>query len=161
MICSNCGSTIRKTDKFCCNCGEKLNPQHTKDFIQKNQSISDINVANGIIDIAIYNKNNNCGYITHRQVGIQKKEEIEKYIVKTSIPSKVPILLEKLGIEKEEGNYLDEISEISEIIGDRIIVQKENIGVVKSILYTHNVDIKREDNIIDMFILYINMPSSK
>ena len=156
MKCPNCGNKVKKTDKFCSSCGEKLNPQHKIDFIQTNQSISDINVANGVIDITIYNSGVNCGFETHKQVGIQKKEEIKEYIIKSSSPNKIPILLEKLSIEKEEKeNYLKELNKVCDIIGNRIMANNKNINIVKAILYNHNIDIKREDKVNDTIIIYL------
>lgn len=144
MICSKCGQKVKKTDKFCSNCGNKLNPQHTKEFIQTNQSISDINVANGVIDITIYNSGVNCGYKTHKQVGIAKKEKVKEYIIKTSSSDKIPILLEKLEIKKEENDFMKEIEKITTIIGDRIMCSESNINIVKAILYENDIKIKEK-----------------
>ena len=155
MICPKCNNKVRKTDKFCTNCGNKLNPQHTKEFIQTNQSISDINVANGIIDITIYNSGVNCGYETHKQVGIAKKEKVKEYIIKTSSSDKIPILLEKLGINKQENDFMKKIKEIAIIIGDRIMCDENNINIVKAILCENSVKVKREDKVNDTTIIYL------
>lgn len=153
MICK-CGAKVRKSDKFCMNCGTKLNPQHTKEFISEKQSISDINVANGVIDITIYNYDSNSGYETHKKVGIAKKEEIKEWITKTSNPSKIPILLEKLGIEKEESDFMEEIQKVTTIIGDRIMCNSTNINIVKAILYENDIEYK-EEKVNDTTIIYL------
>ena len=154
MICEKCGKKINKTDKFCSNCGTKLNPQHTKEFISEKQSISDINVANGVIDITIYNYDSNSGYETHKKVGIAKKEEIKEWITKTSNPSKIPILLEKLGIEKEESDFMEEIQKVTTIIGDRIMCNSTNVNIVKAILYENDIEYK-EEKVNDTTIIYL------
>ena len=140
--------------KFCPNCGTKLNPQHKKEFLDKNQSICDIEVKDGVIFLEIYNSRSNSGFLTHKEVGIQKKEEVKTWITKTSNPSKIPILLEKLGIEKESGDFMEEIQKVTTIIGDRIMCQKDNINVVKEILYKNNVQYK-EEKVNDITIIYL------
>ena len=154
MICPNCNKKVNKTMKFCPNCGTKLNPQHTKEFISEKQSISDINVANGVIDITIYNYDSNSGYETHKKVGIAKKEEIKEWITKTSNPSKIPILLEKLGIEKEESDFMEEIQKVTTIIGDRIMCNSTNVNIVKAILYENDIEYK-EEKVNDITIIYL------
>lgn len=155
MICKNCGEKVSKMMKFCPNCGEKLNPQHTKEFLGKNQKISDISVTNDVIDITIYTNKGNCGYETHRKVGIAKKEEIREWIIKTSNPNIIPILLEKLGIEKEEsGDFMEEIQKVTTIIGNRIMCNSTNVNIVKAILYENNVEYK-EEKVNDITIIYL------
>lgn len=154
MICKNCNKKVSKTMKFCPNCGTKLNPQHKKEFLDKNQSICDIEVKDGVIFLEIYNSRSNSGFLTHKEVGIQKKEEVKTWITKTSNPSKIPILLEKLGIEKESGDFMEEIQKVTTIIGDRIMCQKDNINVVKEILYKNNVQYK-EEKVNDITIIYL------
>lgn len=156
MICKKCGKQIRKTDKFCMNCGEKLNPQHTKEFLNKNQKISDISVTNDVIDITIYNNKRNCGYETHKKVGIAKKEEVKEWIIKTSNPNIIPFLLEKLDIEKEEsGDFMEEIQKVATIIGDRIMCNNSiNTNIVKAILYENNVEYK-EEKVNNTTIIYL------
>ena len=156
MICEKCGKKINKTDKFCSNCGTKLNPQHTKEFLGRNQTISDIEVRDGVIFLEIYNSRSNSGFITHKEVGIQKKEEIKKWITKTSNPSKIPILLEKLGIEKEEnGDFMEEIQKVATIIGDRIMCNNSiNTNIVKTILYENNIEY-REEKVNNTTIIYL------
>ena len=150
-----CGEKIRKTDKFCMFCGRKLNPQHTKELLDKNQTISDIEVRDGVIFLEIYNSRSNSGFLTHKELGIQKKEEIKEWITKTSNPSKIPILLEKLGIEKEEsGDFMEEIQKVTTIIGDRIMCNKKNINIGKAILYENNVKYK-EEKVNDITIIYL------
>lgn len=141
--------------KFCPNCGEKLNPQHTKEFLGRNQTISDIEVRDGVIFIEIYNSRSNSGFLTHKEVGIQKKEEIKEWITKTSNPSKIPILLEKLGIEKEEsGDFMEEIQKVTTIIGDRIMCNSTNVNIVKAILYENDIEYK-EEKVNDITIIYL------
>ena len=154
MICKNCGEKVRKSDKFCMNCGTKLNPQHTKKFLSKNQKISDISVTNDVIDITIYTNKGNCGYETHRKVGIAKKEEIREWIIKTSNPNIIPFLLEKLDVKKESGDFMEEIQKVTTIIGDRIMCNSKNINIVKAILYENNVEYK-EEKVNDTTIIYL------
>lgn len=154
MICENCGNKVRKSDKFCMNCGTKLNPQHTKEFLNKNQTISDIEVRDGVIFLEIYNSRSNSGFLTHKELGIQKKEEIKNWITKTSNPSKIPILLEKLGIEKEESDFMEEIQKVTTIIGDRIMCNSTNINIVKAILYENDIEYK-EEKVNDTTIIYL------
>lgn len=155
MICQKCGTKVRKTDKFCMNCGEKLNPQHTKEILGKNQTISDIEVRDGVIFLEIYNSRSNSGFLTHKEVGIQKKEEIKKLIM-TSNSSKIPILLEKLGIEKEEesGDFMEEIQKVTTIIGNRIMCNSTNVNIVKAILYENDIEYK-EEKVNDITIIYL------
>ena len=156
MKCPNCNKEVRKTDKFCMNCGTKLSPQHTKRFLNENQSISDIEVRNGIIFLEIYNSRSDSGFLTHKELGIQKKEEVKKWITKTSNPSKIPILLEKLGIEKEEsGDFMEEIQKVTTIIGDRIMCNKRNINIVKAILYENDIVEYKEEKVNDITIIYL------
>lgn len=155
MFCKKCNQKVSKTMKFCPNCGEKLNPQHTKEFLGRNQTISDIEVRDGVIFLEIYNSRSNSGFLTHKEVGIQKKEEVKEWITKTSNPSKIPILLEKLGIEKEEnGDFMEEIQKVTTIIGDRIMCNSKNINIVKAILYENNVEYK-EEKVNDITIIYL------
>lgn len=154
MICEKCGNKISKTMKFCPSCGEKLNPQHTKKFLSKNQKISDISVTNDVIDITIYTNKGNCGYETHRKVGIAKKEEIREWIIKTSNPNIIPFLLEKLDVKKESGDFMEEIQKVTTIIGDRIMCNSKNINIVKAILYENNVEYK-EEKVNDITIIYL------
>ena len=154
MICEKCGQKVGKTDKFCMNCGTKLNPQHTKELLDKNQTISDIEVRDGVIFLEIYNSRSNSGFLTHKELGIQKKEEIKEWITKTSNPSKIPILLEKLGIEKESGDFMEEIQKVTTIIGDRIMCNKKNINIVKAILYENDIEYK-EEKVNDITIIYL------
>ena len=156
MICEKCGNKISKTMKFCPSCGEKLNPQHTKKFLNKNQKINDINVINDVIDITIYNYDSNSGYETHRKVGIAKKEEVKEWITKTSNPNIIPFLLEKLGIEKEEsGDFMEEIQKVATIIGDRIMCNNSiNTNIVKTILYENNIEY-REEKVNNTTIIYL------
>lgn len=155
MICKKCGKEVKKTDKFCMNCGAKLNPQHTKELLDKNQTISDIEVRDGVIFLEIYNSRSNSGFLTHKELGIQKKEEVKKWITKTSNPSKIPILLEKLGIEKEESSdFMEEIQKITTIIGDRIMCNSTNVNIVKTILYKNDIEYK-EEKVNDITIIYL------
>lgn len=154
MICKKCNKKISKMMKFCPNCGTKLNPQHTKEFLNEKQSINDINVANDVIDITIYNYDSNSGYETHRKVGIAKREEVKEWIIKTSNPNIIPFLLEKLGVKKESGDFMEEIQKVATIIGDRIMCQKDNINVVKEILYKNNVQYK-EEKVNNTTIIYL------
>ena len=154
MLCPKCNKKIGKTMKFCPNCGEKLSPQHTKEFISKNQSISDIEVRDGVIYLEIYNSRSNSGFLTHKEVGIQKKEEVKTWITKTSNPSKIPILLEKLGIEKESGDFMEEIQKVTTIIGDRIMCNSTNVNIVKTILYENDIEYK-EEKVNDITIIYL------
>ena len=155
MICEKCGNKISKTMKFCPSCGEKLNPQHTKEFLGRNQTISDIEVRDGVIFLEIYNSRSNSGFLTHKEVGIQKKEEVKEWITKTSNPSKIPILLEKLGIEKEEsGDFMEEIQKVTTIIGNRIMCNSKNINIVKAILYENDIEYK-EEKVNDITIIYL------
>lgn len=154
-FCQKCNEKVTKSMRFCPNCGEKLNPQHTKKFLSKNQKISDISVTNDVIDITIYTNKGNCGYETHRKVGIAKKEEIKEWITKTSNPSKIPILLEKLGIEKEESDFMEEVQKVATIIGDRIMCNNSiNTNIVKTILYENNVEYK-EEKVNNTTIIYL------
>ena len=136
------------------NCGEKLNPQHTKEFLGRNQKISDISVTNDVIDITIYTNKGNCGYETHRKVGIAKKEEIREWIIKTSNPNIIPFLLEKLDVKKENGDFMEEIQKVTTIIGDRIMCNSKNINIVKAILYENNVEYK-EEKVNNTTIIYL------
>ena len=155
MICEKCGKKINKTDKFCSNCGNKLNPQHTKEFLNKNQSISDIEVRDGVIFIEIYNSRSDSGFLTHKELGIQKREEVKEWITKTSNPSKIPILLEKLGIEKEENDFMEEVQKVATIIGDRIMCNNSiNTNIVKTILYENNIEYK-EAKVNNTTIIYL------
>ena len=154
MLCKECGKKVRKTDRFCMNCGAKLNPQHTKEFLDKNQTISDIEVRDGVIFLEIYNSRSDSGFLTHKELGIQKKEEIKEWITKTSNPSKIPILLEKLGIEKESGDFMEEIQKVATIIGDRIMCNSTNINIVKTILYENNIEYK-EEKVNNTTIIYL------
>lgn len=154
MICGKCGNKISKTMKFCPNCGEKLNPKHTKEFLGRNQKISDISVTNDVIDITIYTNKGNCGYETHRKVGIAKKEEIREWIIKTSNPNIIPFLLEKLDVKKENGDFMEEIQKVTTIIGDRIMCNSKNINIVKAILYENNVEYK-EEKVNNTTIIYL------
>ena len=149
-----CGQKIRKSDKFCMNCGRKLNPQHTKKFLNKNQKISDISVTNDVIDITVYTNKGNCGYETHRKVGIAKKEEIKEWIIKTSNPNIIPFLLEKLDVKKESGDFMEEIQKVTTIIGDRIMCNKKNVNIVKTILYENDIEYK-EEKVNDITIIYL------
>ena len=154
MFCKKCNQKVSKTMKFCPNCGEKLNPQHTKKFLSKNQKISDISVTNDVIDITIYTNKGNCGYETHRKVGIAKKEEIREWIIKTSNPNIIPFLLEKLDVKKESGDFMEEIQKVTTIIGDRIMCNSKNINIVKAILYENNIEYK-EEKVNDTTIIYL------
>lgn len=154
MICPNCNKKVNKTMKFCPNCGTKLNPQHTKEFLNRNQAISDIEVKDGVIFLEIYNSRSNSGFLTHKELGIQKKEEVKEWITKTSNPSKIPILLEKLGIEKEESDFMEEIQKVTTIIGDRIMCNSTNINIVKAILYENDIEYK-EEKVNDTTIIYL------
>lgn len=154
MMCKKCGQKVKKTDKFCMNCGEKLNPQHTKEFLNKNQTISDIEVRDGVIFLEIYNSRGNSGFLTHKEVGIQKKKAIKELIMKSN-NQKIPILLEKLGIEKEEsGDFMEEIQKVATIIGDNIMCNKQNINIVKTILYENNKKYT-EQKVNDTTIIYL------
>lgn len=154
MICKNCGTKVKKNDKFCMNCGTKLNPQHTKKFLGKNQKISDISVTNDVVDITIYTSKGNCGYETHRKVGIAKKEEIREWIIKTSNPNIIPFLLEKLDVKKESGDFMEEIQKVTTIIGDRIMCNRTNVNIVKAILYENDIEYK-EEKVNDTTIIYL------
>ena len=154
MICEKCGNKISKTMKFCPNCGEKLNPQHTKEFLGRNQKISDISVTNDVIDITVYTNKGNCGYETHRKVGIAKKEEIREWIIKTSNPNIIPFLLEKLDVKKESGDFMEEIQKVTTIIGNRIMCDNTNVNIVKAILYENNVEYK-EEKVNNTTIIYL------
>lgn len=154
MICKECGQKIRKNDKFCMNCGTKLNPQHTKEFLSKNQKISDISVTNDVIDITVYTNKGNCGYETHRKVGIAKKEEIKEWIIKTSNPNIIPFLLEKLDVKKESGDFMEEIQKVTTIIGNRIMCNRTNVNIVKAILYENDIEYK-EEKVNDITIIYL------
>lgn len=153
MFCKNCGEKVRKSDKFCVNCGTKLNPQHTKKFLGKTQKISDISVTNDVIDITVYTSKGNCGYETHRKVGIAKKEEIKKWIIKKSNPNIIPFLLEKLDV-KESSDFMEEIQKITTIIGDKIMCNSTNINIVKAILYENDIEYK-EEKVNDITIIYL------
>ena len=154
MICCKCGQKVNKTDKFCMNCGAKLNPQHTKRFLNKNQKISDISVTNDVVDITVYTNKGNCGYETHRKVGIAKKEEIKEWIIKTSNPNIIPFLLEKLDVKKESGDFMEEIQKVTTIIGNRIMCNKTNVNIVKAILYENDIEYK-EEKVNDITIIYL------
>ena len=155
MICPNCNKKVNKTMKFCPNCGTKLNPQHTKEFLNRNQAISDIEVRDGVIFLEIYNSRSNSGFLTHKELGIQKKEEVKEWITKTSNPSKIPILLEKLGIEKEEsGDFMEEIQKVATIIGNRVMCNSTNTNIVKTILYENNIEYK-EEKVNNTTIIYL------
>ena len=140
--------------KFCPNCGTKLNPQHTKKFLGRNQKISDISVTNDVIDITIYTNKGNCGYETHRKVGIAKKEEIREWIIKTSNPNIIPFLLEKLDVKKESGDFMEEIQKVTTIIGDRVMCNNTNVNIVKAILYENDIEYK-EEKVNDITIIYL------
>ena len=155
MLCKKCNKKVSKTMKFCPNCGTKLNPQHTKQLLGRNQTISDIEVRDGVIFLEIYNSRSNSGFLTHKELGIQKKKEVKEWITKTSNPSKIPILLEKLGIEKEEsGDFMEEIQKVTTIIGDRIMCNSKNVNIVKAILYENNITYK-EEKVNDITIIYL------
>ena len=154
MKCEKCGEKVRKTDKFCMNCGTKLNPQHTKEFLGRHQKISDISVTNDVIDITVYTNKGNCGYETHRKVGIAKKEEIREWIIKTSNPNIIPFLLEKLDVKKESGDFMEEIQKVTTIIGDRIMCDNTNVNIVKAILYENDIEYK-EEKVNDITIIYL------
>lgn len=154
MLCKKCNKKVSKTMKFCPNCGTKLNPQHTKKFLGRNQKISDISVTNDVIDITIYTNKGNCGYETHRKVGIAKKEEIREWIIKTSNPNIIPFLLEKLDVKKESGDFMEEIQKVTTIIGDRVMCNNTNVNIVKAILYENDIEYK-EEKVNDITIIYL------